>query len=155
MQRDRSDIQYIRYSYEGTAARKPEFRLPSPGSLLPRPVRKPKTVLRIDPLALAAVVLSVVMAVVLCVGMVELEQVRSEQRTLQRYVWDLEDRNEVLEQKYGEQYDLNEVRQAALGMGMVPADQLPHEALSVTIPQEPETPNIFQRLADFFRGLFA
>ncbi len=42
-----------------------------------------------------------------------------------------------------------------MGMGMVPADQLPHEALSVTIPQEPETPNIFQRLADFFRGLFA
>ena len=36
-----------------------------------------------------------------------------------------EDRNEVLEQKYSEQYDLNEVRQAALGMGMVPADQLP------------------------------
>ena len=103
MQRDRSDIQYIRYSYEGTAARKPEFRLPSPGGLLPKPVRKPKTILRIDPLALAAVVLSVVMAVVLCVGMVELEQVRSEQRTLQRYVWDLEDRNEVLEQKYGEQ----------------------------------------------------
>ena len=71
MQRDRSDIQYIRYSYEGTAARKPEFRLPSPGGLLPKPVRKPKTILRIDPLALAAVVLSVVMAVVLCVGMVE------------------------------------------------------------------------------------
>lgn len=86
----------------------------------------------------------------------ELEQVRSEQRTLQRYVWEPGmDRNEVLEQKYGEQYDLNEVRQAALGMGRLLADQLPHEALSVTIPQEPETPNIFQRLADFFRGLFA
>ena len=97
----------------------------------------------------------IIMAVVLCVGMVELEQVRSEQRTLQRYVWDLEDQNEVLEQKYGEQYDLNEVRQAALGMGMVPEDQLSHQSLSVTIPQAPETPGIFQRVADFFRGLFA
>lgn len=141
-----------------TKARRHESRnsaFPARAACCPSPVRKPETVLRIDPLALAAVVLSVVMAMVLCVGMVELEQVRSEQRTLQRYVWDLEDRNEVLEQKYSEQYDLNEVRQAALGMGMVPADQLPHEALSVTIPQEPETPNIFQRLADFFRGLFA
>ena len=155
MQRDRSDIQYIRYSYEGTSARKPEIHLPSPGRLLPKPVRKPKTVIRIDPLALAAMVLSAIMAVVLCVGMVELEQVRSEQRTLQRYVWDLEDQNEVLEQKYGEQYDLNEVRQAALGMGMVPEDQLSHQSLSVTIPQAPETPGIFQRVADFFRGWFA
>ena len=56
------DIQYIRYYTDGSAARQPEVR-PAPRKRTPQPQKKrrPKYILRVQPMAVFGVVISLVM----------------------------------------------------------------------------------------------
>ena len=123
---------------------------------LPRvKAQKKPTVLRIDPLALTAIVMVVVMAVLMLVGVKELETAQQERIAMQAYVEKLESENETLRNDFEKECDLEELERTALALGMVPADQVPH--ISVRVPQQTaeEQPGTWERITMFLAGLFA
>ncbi|HIT33826.1 MAG TPA: hypothetical protein IAC31_04255 [Candidatus Faecousia intestinigallinarum] len=158
MQRDRTDIQYVRYYYDGNAARQAELHPPK-HRILPRVefifFQKPVTVIRLDPLALAALALALVMSVVLVLGLAELGHARAEQQQMREYLWEVEDRNEALQEAFSDEYNLREVREQALAMGMVPQEALQHIDLPVQVVELPAEASLWERARDFLLGLFA
>ena len=150
------DIQYIRFSADGNAARKVEVAAPIKTMRLPRVKPQPKpTVLRVDPLALTAIVMVVVMASLMLVGFGELKAAQQQTVVMQNYVEKLESENAELLTKFESECDLEKIERTALALGMVPADQVTH--ISVRVPQQTtgERPDTWERITMFLTGLFA
>ena len=152
-----SDIQYIRYYSPGSAAEKVE--LPR----LPKKQPKPRTApvqkkdiptLRVEGLAAVGIVVAAVMLLCMLMGCVQVHNLNREIRDLEVYVSQLELQQENLEADYAHGYDLEDIRQAAESMGLVPKDQVQH--VTVHIP-ETETiveiswwENLLNSIRDFF-----
>ena len=61
----------------------------------------------------------------------------------------------MLTVEYRSGYDLEEIRSAALSLGMIPAEEAQMRSFTVTMPvQEPE-PTFLENLQWFLKGLFA
>ena len=140
------DIQYVRFYTSGSAARKlepiqkPEKKAPA---VQPRPRRRvrrdSRMVLRVDPVSLCATVVAAVLLVAMAVGMIELGSVSAQEDRMEGYVSQLQAENAQLQAEYEAGYDLEDIRQKALDMGLVPADQVEHVTIRVTHPEpEPE-----------------
>lgn len=149
------DIQYIQFYTDGSAARQPEFRSAPKKAARPKSHRRKQTVIRIEPLALAGMAVAAVMLVLLAVGTVQLRRTQRENAQLAQYVQALQGHNELLKEEYAAGYDLEEVREAALALGMVPAGEIPRTPISVTPTQVEETTSLWEEIAAFFQGLFA
>lgn len=157
MEKNRSDIQYVRYNYrfDGNAARKLEAPAPKRNPL-PKapPVRKPAVVIRLDPLAICAVALSVVMLALMLAGLVQMGMARAERERTRQYLWALEERSAALTQRYEESYDLQNVKKTAEALGMVPREALEHVPVTVSVAELPQEPTLWERVSGFFAGLF-
>ena len=149
------NVQYIRYQYDGSAARKVSPVAPLKTLKLPRVKKHSRTVVRIDPIAMAGVVISVVMFIMMCVGVGQLRDARQELQTMTSYVDTLQAENASLKTTFTENCDLEEVERTALALGLVPKDQVQH--VSIHVPQVPveETPGAWDRFYTFLAGLFA
>jgi len=152
-----NDVQYIRYYSPGSAAEKVELpRLPKKQ---PKPKaapvqKKAVPVLRVDGLAAIGIVVAAVMLLCMLMGCVQVYNLNRQIQDLEVYVSQLELRQENLEADYAHGYDLEDIRQAALSMGLVPKDQVQH--VTVHIP-ETETiveiswwENLLNTIQDFF-----
>lgn len=161
----KTDIQYINFYTDGSAARKYELQQPKreeraaqPASQ-PQPQRQPrkKTVVYVDPLALCSIAVSVVMLVLMVAGVVQYFGVSQQEQAAQAYLEELRTENEALRQAYESGYDLEQIESDALALGMIPADQAQHITVSVEpveITPVQET-NVWDELVAFFAGLFA
>ena len=149
------DIQYIRYYTDGSAARKVAPLAPLKTLKLPKIRLKKRITLRIDPLAIAGILMAVVMSVLMVVGMVKLETASQELQTMESYVQTLSQENGQLQQTFREGYDLEEVKTTALALGLVPKDQVQHITLRVPPEQVVEEPTSWERFCTFLTGLFA
>ena len=149
------DIQYIRYYTDGSAARKVAPLAPLKTLKLPKIRLKKRITLRIDPLAIAGILMAVVMSVLMVVGMVKLETASQELQTMESYVQTLSQENVQLQQTFREGYDLEEVKTTALALGLVPKDQVQHITLRVPPEQVVEEPTSWERFCTFLTGLFA
>lgn len=150
------DIQYIRFYTDGSTARQPEPRVPKRKPLpRPRVQKRTVTLVHIDPLAVLGIVIAAVMLVLMAVGAFRLEKARERQSGMALYVDSLEEQNERLEEKYRAGYDLDTVEDAALALGMVPAEQIRQVSIQVAQPEEPQTLDFWQQIGEFFRNLFA
>ena len=116
---------------------------------------KKRITLRIDPLAIAGILMAVVMSVLMVVGMVKLETASQELQTMESYVQTLSQENVQLQQTFREGYDLEEVKTTALALGLVPKDQVQHITLRVPPEQVVEEPTSWERFCTFLTGLFA
>ena len=67
----------------------------------------------------------------------------------------LRNQNAELRFEYENSYDLEEVRKLAESMGYVPADALQSQDLVIPEVQEAPSVPLWQKVADFFRDLFA
>lgn len=131
-----NDIQYIRYYSPGSAAEKVELpRLPKKQ---PKPKaapvpKKAVPVVRIDGLAAIGIVVAAVMLLCMLMGCAQVYSLNRQVLELKEYVSYLELQQDSLEADYAHGYDLEDIRSAALSMGLVPKDQVEH--ITVHIPE--------------------
>lgn len=151
----RTNVQYIRFYTEGSAARKLEPVVPLNTMKLPKVKKNKRRVIFLDPMAVAGMAMAVVMAVLMVVGIVQLNKAQQEVETLSGYVQTLREENVQLEQTFSESYDVEEIRQTALALGMVPVEEVEHVTLRMPEVQEPEEPTAWERFTTFLTGLFA
>ena len=137
------DIQYVQFYTAGSAARKlePVKRPAKNGVKLPkmRPRVDKRKVIRIDPVSVCAVCVAAVMLVAMAVGMLEYGQISQKADDMEQYAAQLSDENAQLRTTYRSSYDLKDVEQKALEMGLVPSSELQHITVKVEVPAaEPE-----------------
>lgn len=162
------DILYVNFYTSGSAARKIELTPPRPipqqpapePTPTPAPARRTRTrtrpVIHVDLLAVASILVSAVMLMLMAVGMVKLNEAHAQQTRAEAYVQNLREENAALAAEFEEQYDPAAVEEAALALGMVPADQVEHITVTVrpTVETIPE-PTLWEQVLAFFEGLFA
>ena len=158
---EKTKIQYINSFYtDGSAARKFELVQPrwEQRAELPeiQPKRKAKTVVRVDPLAYASIAVCVVMVVLMVLGTMRLVQIQQQEQALAAYVQTLAAENQSLEYTYRSGYDLEQIRQEALILGMIPAEEAEHITMRVDRLVEDQAPvGIWEGFLAFFSGLLA
>ncbi len=154
------EIQYVGQFYvHGSEAKKvqpkkekdlekKEYTLPL---LNLQPIRR----IYVDPLAICSILLAAVFLVGMIAGSMQIQTAWQELNTVEQYVQTLEKENRILDTKFRSGYDLEEVRAAALEMGMVPVEELSVVNFAVTMPEpEPETTQ-WELFVWFMQGLFA
>ena len=150
------DVQYIRYMTDGSSARALQPAKPKAKTKLPRiRIRLPESpVIRLDPLAIGGMIVSVIMVVLMVVNCVQLSAVQKEANALDDYVDYLQTENARLMEEYNAGYDLDDIRQKALALGLVPVDQVQRITVSVPVPQNEAETAEDTGLITFLAGLF-
>lgn len=109
----------------------------------------------VDLLAISSIAVAAVLMVSIVIGTLSLQTAWQELDTAQQYVYELEKTNRTLSAQYHTGYNLEEVRSAAIALGMIPVEQAQVMSIHVTVPvQEPE-PTLLDDLIWFLEGLFA
>ena len=155
------DIQYVPFYYvEGSAARKVERRSESAKAPVPTPApqrrrAKRKTVV-VDPVAITGLLVVMVLLVSLMAGWAEHHVLQERNAQMSQYITELETENAQLQQQYQDGYDLDEIRQIAGALGMVPSEHVEQITIDVQLPQEEQVQMSFwESVTTFLAGLFA
>ncbi len=153
------DIQYVQFYTAGSAARKLETpeRTPKNGAKLPK-VRKrvdQRKVIRIHPMSVCAVCVAAVMLVVMAIGMLQYGQISQQADEMEQYAKQLSAENAQLRANYRAGYDLKDVEQKALDMGLVPENQLQHVTVKVQVPPVEQELTAWQEFWRSVTELFA
>lgn len=150
----KSDIQYIRLYIDGNAARQYELPPQPQKKTRQRPRRQKKIVLHVDFVAVAGMLVAGVMLIMMIAGMVGLTRINNEIARMEAYLVELQEENQQLRQTYRDGYDLDQIREEALELGMIPVSRAETVAIQVEAPEEPaaDTTNSFW---SFLAGLFA
>ena len=151
----RTEIRYIQYYTDGSAARKLAPIAPLKTMKLPKVKKQKRITLHIDPIAVLSIGMAIVMTVLIAVGMVQLNNARSEMQTMSAYVDTLREENAQLQQSFTEGYDLEQVERTARALGLVPIEQVQHVRVALPQIEQPEEPTTWDRLVTFLTGLFA
>ena len=151
------DIQYIRFTTDGSAARKAEFLAPLKTIRLPK-VKKQKQkriTVHIDPFAFAGIVMAMVMLLLMVVGVVRLNAAQEQLTMMSGYVETLNAENIQLRTTFEEGCDLEQIERTALALGYVPQEQVEHITIQVSAPVVEQEQSGWERLYTFLVGLFA
>lgn len=153
----RADVQYVRYSVDGTAARKMQKNADTQRFTPIYKRRKTQhKVIAVDPVALAGIVLSAIVLIAMAVGLIQYQASLRQSRQMRAYVQQLEQENAKLEQTYQDGYDLEEIRKIAMEAGMIPAEQIEQVTVSACAPVQEQTDMSFwDTLTTFLAGIFA
>ena len=153
----KDNSRYIRFYTPGSAAVKVEIQDEQTWAPLPEPKLEHKIAIRVDPVALLGFAVAVCMLVLMAVGISQLNTARREVATLEQYVASLTAENQALEEMYHASYEPEVIRQEALNMGMVSAEQIPQTRIYVTAANPPavEEPTLWSQIATFLTNLFA
>jgi len=155
---NKPEIRYINYYTSGTAARKVE---PQPERQKKPRLPKPRTeagrelVLRLDPVAIAGILVAAVLVVLMVVGVAHLYERQAQVRIAEQYLEQLKVENQQLQQTYANGYDLEEIEKYAIAMGMVPKDTLSQNTIHVVLPKPQVQPSPWEELWSFVKGMFA
>lgn len=131
-----NEIRYIQFYTDGSAARQLEPKV-QPKKKLQQPRRKhqKKIVLHVDLLAVTGILVACVMLIMMLSGMMTLNKINGEIDRLESYLTELESENLQLHQTYRAGFDLDQIREAALEMGMIPAARAVTVSLLVGTPE--------------------
>ena len=121
----------------------------------PRPKRRPKTKIYVDPMALAGLVVAAGMRVVMTMGIMEFSAVCKEHQQLQKDLTALRDANVEMMHDYRTSYELSEIEETARALGMIPISEAKTITLKVTVPQPQPEPTLWDDFIWFISGLFA
>lgn len=150
MARRATDIQYIQFYTDGSAARQPVMPAAPKKNPQRRPRRRKELTVDINPVAVVGTVLVAVMLVMMVVGLVQVNHQRQQLHRLEEYIARLEQSNEVLQQEYEAGYDLEDIGRMALALGMIPQEQAQHVYLE--LPQVQQQPQLTW-WQEFFQSL--
>ena len=152
------DIQYIDSFYvHGSEARVLELKPKRRIIKTVLPLRAPdKTVkIGIDPVAICGIAVAVALLVMMAVGTVQYVRVCRQYQQMLDYTVSVQNENVQLQQEYRSRIDLDEIREKALALGMVPAEEAERISVRVEMPvAEPEM-NIWEEFLWLCKGLFA
>ena len=154
------DIQYIQQFYvHGSEAKavemKPAKKKPKTKLPKPKPVVEQCTKIYIDPVAACGLLVAAVMLVVMAVGMIRLGTVNAEANRLEEHVAQLREENTQLHSEYKAGYDLAQIRDQALDLGLVPESQVEHVTIKVVPPQAVQEPSAWESFWTSVAEMFA
>ena len=154
---NKNDIQYITQFYvPGSEAPKVapkeqpgKFKAPAHKYLKQEQIK-----VYVDPVALCSVVVAAAILIVMAVSLWQFAAVCEEHEAMESYLVQLQDENALLEHSYRSSYDLAEIEQKALALGMIPASEAQTLHVTVTIPVPEAEPTLWENIVWFFEGLF-
>lgn len=152
------EIRYINYYTSGTAARKVDVqpvRQKKPRLPKPRARQNQEVLLRVDPVAIMSVMVAAFLLVVMAVGVFRMNDLQEQTKVTAQYVQQLKEENLQLKETYTSGYDLEEIEQLAISMGMVPVEELPREMIYVKVPTTQTETSGWDNFVRFLTGLFA
>lgn len=150
-----SKVQYVQYYTDGSAAQKLAPRTPFKTGKLPRAKRQKRLTVYVDPVAFAGIAVALVMLVLMIVGVAQLRSAQQQTAAMTKYVENLQQENQLLQNTYTSGYDLEEIERTALALGMVPEEQVQHITLPTPEVQLQEETEGIHRFWSFLTGLFA
>lgn len=147
----------IQFYVDGSAVRKLEPELPrKQKSRLPKPRKRRQPVVHYDPLAMVSLAVTALMLILMVAGFVTLLQTHAEVTRMEQQVTQLRRENEQLQREYEAGYDLEDIRQQAQALGLVPQSQVQTVTIQVQPPQpEVVEPTFWEQVGAFFAWLFA
>jgi len=150
------DVQYIRYSTDGSAARQywPVFPK-THTTTVTKTHRHSRTRIYVDPVAILGIAVAACMLIMMVVGVFQLKNAQQKAVQMERYVSQLSAQSKALENQYEAGYDLKEVEQTARALGMIPVAEASQYSVSVFVPQAEEEQTFWDRIGTFLTGLFA
>ena len=153
---NKPQIQYIHQFYTpGSEAQKvaPAQAPRRSRTTLPKVAPREKIRVLVDPVALGGLVVAVAMLVLMVVGMVRYSRACERHAVMETYVTQLRDENARLEHTYRSGYDIEEIKQQANALGMVPVSEATTIKVEVTVPQPEKEPTLWDEIVWFFKGL--
>jgi len=154
---NRVDIQYVQfYSADSTAKRIAPAISVHTGALPQIKKRKVRRVY-LDPVAALGIVVAVSMMIMMLVGLSQLRSERNRLAVMEQQVEILHQKNMDLQAQYDKECNIDQVKEIALALGMVPGREVAHSSIEVELPQteEPVSVSIWNRIGTFLTGLFA
>ena len=152
------EIQYVGQFYiHGSEARvlAPEKEQKKPKTRLPLQYLEKIEKIYIDPVALVGIAVAVFMLVVMVLGVVQMQDAWAEYDRMEQKLETLQSRNIQLKHQYRSSYDLNDIREKAIAIGMVPMSEVETVTVMVTAPQAKPVRTFWDDVTWFFSGLFA
>ena len=142
---EKAKIQYVGQFYiHGSAAKKLDIRkqLRLPKTTLPlfRPNRSP--VRYFEPVAVISIVLALALVCTMAFGMLQIRQDWAEYQEMRTHLTQLQSKNAELHRKYRDAYDMEALYSKALGLGLVPVDEVEHMTIILTPVSREEVPEM-------------
>ena len=152
------DIQYIdRFYVHGSEARvlelKPKKRIIK--TVLPLSVPDNTIKIAIDPVAVCGIVVAVALLVMLVIGMVQYVHVYDRYQAMMDHVVSVQNENVELRETYRSGIDLEQVREKALAMGMIPIGEAQTVTIRAELPQREPEMTVWEDFVWLCKGLFA
>ena len=153
----RTDIQYVQFYTDGSTARKLEKNRQTKHAATPKRRVVKRRVVAVDPVAIVGSLVAACMLVFLLVGFMQYRAVQVQSQQMSQYIETLQQENQQLQQTYKDGYDLDEIRDIAEALGMIPAGDANQIQIQVQIPQEEvvEEISLWESFTTFLAGLFA
>lgn len=152
------EIQYVGQFYvHGSEAKKVEVQQTPKKNKAQLPGQQVRQVKQIslDPVAICGMAVAVIMAVVLVFGAAQIGDAWDEYEVMAGYASDLRYENIRLTRQYQSKYNPEDIRIAALNLGMIPVEEAKTVALTVTMPVAEPEPTLWEDITWFLKGLFA
>lgn len=151
-------IQYVGEFYVyGSEAKKlePKKERRTPKTMLPLERLRRREAIYLDPVAMIAIAVALIMVVTMAVGALQLQQDWEEYDTTSNYLNYLNRENARLERQYRNSFDLEEIRSKALALGLKPKEEAEVKSVPLVLPVlEPEE-SWLDHLRTFWDGLWA
>ena len=152
------DIQYVHQFYTpGSEARKvetkPAYRKAK--TKLPKFLRQDKVKVFVDPVALCGLVVAVAMVILMAVSTFQYAAAVQEYNDMQDKVVTLRDTCAEKRHTYRSGYNLEEIRETALAIGMVPVTDVETIVIHPQVPQPEPEPTACDNFIWVLEGLFA
>ena len=153
----RTDIQYVQFYVDGSTARKLERKQQTKHAAAPRHRKTRRKVVVVDPIAILGVLVAAFMLVFLLVGFSQYREVQEQTRQMDQYIHQLQQENTQLQQIYQDGYDLDQIRDIADALGMIPSSEATQIQIDVEVPQEEPVTEMswWDSFTTFLAGLFA
>ena len=152
------DIQYIdKFYVHGSEARvlelKPQKRKAK--TVLPDAYPVKEKVIHVDLLSMCAIAVAVTMIALMVMGCFQLKAAYDRSAAMSHYVIALQNQNLDLTKTYYNGFDLEDIEQKALSLGMIPKEDALVLKISGTIPEEAPAPTMWENIKWFMEGLLA
>ena len=155
---NKPEIQYVGQFYvHGSEARQPEFKplFRREKAQQPKPVRREKIKVYVDPVALVGFVVAVAMLILMAVSTMQYVQAVEDHDQMERYVGYLMDENSRLNHEYRTNLDMEHVILTSQALGMIPVSEAGTMTVQVTSPVVESEPTVWDDIRWFLDGLFA
>ena len=155
---NKPEIQYVgQFFVYGSEAKKiaVEESRKEKKAQLPLPDLDKERVIRIEPSAIAGIVVAMAMFVVMILGALQIQSAWQEFRVAKTYLEQVRMEHRAIEAQYQESYDLEDVKTVAEKMGLIPVHEAQHVTIALTLPEPEPVRTQWDDFVWFMQGLFA